>query len=75
MPIDLSKFHIDIQDASKDELKKIQGVIMGRLVHDVHLRATDEVAYNSHGSNHTNHSDASIREQLKNAGNVTKVGG
>lgn len=73
MPIDLDKLQLDIHSATKEELKKIQGVIMGRLVHDVHLRATDEVAYNSHGSNHTNHSDASLREQLQNVGNVIKT--
>lgn len=50
------KFNVDTAHIS--DLKEIQSLIMGRIVQDMHAKNDPTVAYNSHGSNHTNHSDA-----------------
>lgn len=50
------KVNIDVESASLDELKKVQGMIMARLSRDVHARVDNASPYDSHGSNHTNHS-------------------
>lgn len=64
MPGPAREITFNVETATKEELEKIQHQIIKRLTADAQRRtvtaaaASDEVAYNSHGSQHTNHSPA-----------------
>lgn len=54
--IDRKNIKFDVDTASIDDLQKIQSMIAGRIVQDIHAKANPSALYDSHGSNHTNHS-------------------
>ena len=54
--IDRKNIKFDVDAASIEDLQKIQSMITGRIVQDLHARADLAALYDSHGSNHTNHS-------------------
>ena len=61
-----NKVTIDVANASVEELKKVQGLIMARLVQDVHAQFDPAALYDSHGSSHTSNSPSMrVSQQTK----------
>ncbi|GGX41914.1 hypothetical protein GCM10007385_06850 [Tateyamaria omphalii] len=56
--LDRKNLKFDVDTASLADLQQIQSMIMGRIVQDIQAKADPTAMYDSHGSNHTNHSDA-----------------